>query len=213
MQANVATSVSRQNKAGAAARAWIAPVGLALLMLPAVVRADDAPAASLQARAQQIEAAESATGYGTVTTEHSYILPNGAPTADNQGRPYTEVSGISVQRWAGQGRASIGIGVGALGYRALGSQALADPSPALSVGVRYRMANEATLYAAASGTRRLGDADALYNTRVGLEFKGASTAKNLGLERGSIGMQLDSGYRISMRPRRGGVGVYLRGSF
>ena len=50
-------------------------------------------------------------------------------------------------------------------------------------------------------------------TRIGLEFKGVNTARNLGLERGSIGMQLQSGYRLQLRPRKGGVAVYLRGQF
>jgi hypothetical protein len=35
----------------------------------------------------------------------------------------------------------------------------------------------------------------------------------LGFDHGAIGMQLDSGYRLSLKPRHGGLGLYLRGQF
>lgn len=222
MQANVVARVPIRH--ARSARIWRGLVSAPALLLALAAQADVDldPAATLEGRArQQTEAPPGAVQQTTVSMEHSYTLPAGAQTSDNQGRAYSELSGVTVRRWAGQGRASIGVGVGAVGYRRSGasSQTLAHPAPALTVGVRYRMADQATMYADAYGARGLAAAvaeessAAAYNARVGLEFKDTSVARNLGLERGSIGMQLESGYRISMKPRRGGVGVYLRGSF
>ncbi len=48
-------------------------------------------------------------------------------------------------------------------------------------------------------------------TRVGLEWMSAKP--RLGLQHGSVGLQLDSGYRMSLRTRHGGLALYLRGKF
>jgi hypothetical protein len=49
------------------------------------------------------------------------------------------------------------------------------------------------------------------NTKVGMEWKPAK--RTLGFEHGAVGMQLDSGYRLALKPRHGGLGLYLRGQF
>ncbi len=48
-------------------------------------------------------------------------------------------------------------------------------------------------------------------TRVGLEWMPAKS--NFGLAQGALGLQLESGYRLSLKLRRGGPTVYLRGQF
>lgn len=164
------------------------------------------------------EANQAALNDGAGTTSPA------APVADAQGHVHDELSRVTVSKWLGRGRASLGLGLGAVGYRALpGSAApaagLMNPAPAVTVGVRLDVAPRTTMYADASGTAVWNTANdpnaqgALYNTRVGMEFKSAGAARGLGFDRGAIGMQLDSGYRLQMKPRRGGLAVYLRGQF
>jgi hypothetical protein len=191
---------------------------------------DDAalqPAASLYDRAQLASLARPAgmlSRHATVRTEQDFLPPDGetwpdATAADHQGQAYSRLSGVTLQWWLGRGRSNIGFGAGAVGYMAAApaddAQPLAYVAPTLSVGWRYRVSEAATMYADASGARRFGDefnAD-LYKTRVGLEFK-ATSSKRLGmLKQGVFSMQLDSGYRLALRPRRGGVALYLRGEF
>jgi hypothetical protein len=91
--------------------------------------------------------------------------------------------------------------------------------PTMNVGVRYRLSEQHLVFAnasgihGASGTREPG-ADPFADdvrTKLGVEWKPAKSA--LGLERGAIGLQLDSGYRLSLRTKRGGAALYLRGKF
>jgi hypothetical protein len=147
-----------------------------------------------------------------VTAEQSTTLasPADAPT-DAQGRAYGEISRATLSRWTTNGRASLGMGVGAVGYSSAGSAVLLHPSPALTVGVRLAVADRTTMYADASSAT--GWPQPNYNARVGMEFKSAGAGRGLGFERGAIGMQLDSGYRLQMKPRRGGLALYLRGQF
>lgn len=118
---------------------------------------------------------------------------------------------VTVSRWTRGSRASVGMGVGTVGWREPGSDALLHPTPVVTVGVRLAVADRTTMYADASGA---GGVEApRYQGRVGMEFKSASAARGLGFDRGAIGMQLDSGYRLQMRPRKGGLAIYLRGQF
>ncbi|MEF7615014.1 hypothetical protein V4F39_13920 [Aquincola sp. MAHUQ-54] len=147
--------------------------------------------------------------------------------SDAQGRVYGEVSRVTVTRWRTQGRASLGVGIGAVGYRSVQGTlnaagapdaALLHPSPALTVGLRLGLSPRATMFADASGTvgwppARDNGWSSAYNTRVGMEFKSARAARSFGFDRGAIAMQLDSGYRLQMKPRRGGLAIYLRGQF
>ncbi|MFN6994035.1 MAG: hypothetical protein ACK4PH_07515 [Aquincola tertiaricarbonis] len=142
------------------------------------------------------------------------------PVADAQGHVMDALSRVTVSRWMGRGQARLGLGVGAVGQRAADGVVLANPSPAVTVGVQLDLAPRATMYADASSAAvwrtagsEAGAPAAFYNTRVGMEFKSASNARGLGFDRGAIGMQLDSGYRLQMKPRRGGLAVYLRGQF
>jgi hypothetical protein len=148
-------------------------------------------------------------------------LANTLPAAqDAQGRPLTDVAGVSLRWWTRHGRADLGVGVGTLGLvdQRPDPQGLAHPMlrstvPTLTVGWRYRMSGEAALYADATSARSLA-ADAmpdLYATKVGMEWKPAKS--RFGFENRSLGIQMQSGYRMSLRARKGGLGVYFRGNF
>lgn len=149
-------------------------------------------------------------------------LPSDGPTAlsSDGSRTLSELAGVDYRLWMSHGRAGVGVGIGTLGYvttqpngRMEGPVALKGALPTVSVGMRYRMTQESTIYADASGVRGLGaDTSANYvATKIGMEWKPAKRA--LGFDHGAIGVQLDSGYRLSLKPRHGGLGLYLRGQF
>jgi hypothetical protein len=155
-----------------------------------------------------------------ITAVRSRMLAPVGPLAHLDGRMTNEVAGLSYRVWMSRGRADVGVGVGTLGYvmptadgRVDGPRALAGSVPAVMVGVRYRMSNEHSVFADASGVRGLG-ADpngAYYNTKVGMEWKPAKS--KLGLEHGALGLHFDSGYKLSLKARRGGLGLYMRSQF
>ena len=159
-----------------------------------------------------------------VTPEVSAVrahLPSTGPVAlTSDGRTMSELAGVNYRVGMSRGRAGVGVGVGTLGYitprpdgRIDGPVALTGASPTVSVGLRYRVTPDSTVYADASGVRNLGtDTPANYvNTKVGMEWKPAK--RSFGFDHGAIGMTLDSGYKLSLKPRHGGLGVYLRGQF
>jgi hypothetical protein len=136
-------------------------------------------------------------------------------TAD--GRPVTDLAGVSYRWWLSRGRTDWGLGVGTLGYvlpapdgRSDAPRTLAGSVPTLTVGMRYWVSNESALYADASGARGLGaESNSRYvNAKVGVEWKPARS--RFGLEQGSLGVHFDSGYHLTVRTRHGGLGVYLR---
>ena len=49
------------------------------------------------------------------------------------------------------------------------------------------------------------------SSKINLEFK--LSKSSWGLEHGSLGLRLDTGYRLSLKTRRGGAMLYLRGQF
>jgi hypothetical protein len=82
-----------------------------------------------------------------------------------------------------------------------------------TMGLRWRLSDRHLLFADSVRVRGLGadPAEAEVATRVGLEW--ASARPRFGLHQGTIGFQLDSGYRMSLRTRHGGLALYLRGKF
>lgn len=132
----------------------------------------------------------------------------------------TELVGVSYRWWISHGRSDVGVGIGTLGYRVTPFGALAgDPristsaTPMLSVAWRYRVSDQSVLHADASSARGLavngGDG---YFTKIGVEWK-AKPESRWGLDGSSLGLQLDSGLRMSMRLKKGGVSFYLRSKF
>ncbi len=102
---------------------------------------------------------------------------------------------------------------GRAGAVAGAAQAGAAAAPVLSIGGRLRVTGEplsvADAYRArglAAGPTGLGGA-----SRLGVEWRPAKAT--FGLEHGAIGMQLDSGYRLSLKVRHGRPSLYLRGKF
>jgi len=155
-----------------------------------------------------------------VSTVRARLLPAGPAPLASDGRLMSELAGVNYRVWVSSGRADMGVGLGALGHvvpppfrRIEEPVALAGASPTLSVGLRYRVTSESAVYADASGAYGIGaDPNANYlNTKVGMEWKPAK--HGVGFERGSIGIHFDSGYRLSVKPRHGGLGLYLRGQF
>lgn len=155
-----------------------------------------------------------------VTTEQGWLQPGTAAPQDASGRPYREMAGVSYRWWTRHGRANVGLGVGTVGFLApdaegpgLAPGALRAAVPTLTFGMRYRMSSETAIYADATSARALATdaAPGLYNTKVGMEWQPAKS--RFGFENRSLGIQLQSGYRMSLRVRSGGLGVYFRGKF
>ena len=137
------------------------------------------------------------------------------------GRPSQEVSGFSYRWWLRSGPARFGVGVGALGPVVTpldpavnGGARLAYAASTVTVGLRLRVSEGSVVYADASSARPLGPEPGgdLFATKLGVEWARSSHSR-FGFERGAFGMQLDSGYRMSLRAKHGGLGVYLRGRF
>ena len=162
-----------------------------------------------------------------VTAERSNVLPPagswpGASPVDAFGRSYLQMGGVSYRFWSRHRRSAVGLGVGTLGYVVTPPSSATDPAAALTLaypastvtlGWRYQTTDYSTLYADASSARRSANdttAD-YYNAKVGVEWQ--SRSSRLGFDRGVLGLQLDSGYRMSLRVKHGMVALYLKGQF
>lgn len=144
------------------------------------------------------------------------VSSNDQAVAPGAGRTVTELAGINYRLWITQGRADVGVGLGSLGHvvpSGDGHRTVVGAVPTVSIAMRYRMSEQHLLFAEASGARGLGgDAAAMrVTTKVGLEWRPARSS--LGFEHGALGMQLDSGMRLSLKSRRGGPALYLRNTF
>ena len=199
------------------------------------------PQQSLIGRVDLTSASPSSSYAPTVSLERSRLLPSsrewpGGTGIDAFGRPYTEMGGVSYRWWVRRGRSDVGVGFGTVGYLVpptegiaaaphstvyagpnmlmyAGPHTLAHPAAAVTVGWRYQFDERSTFYADALGARRsYGEYRTdLYGTKVGVEFK--ESRSRLGFDKGSLGVQFDSGLRMSFRARRGGLGLYLRSQF
>lgn len=128
-----------------------------------------------------------------------------------------EITGLGYRWWTSRGATDIGFGLGSVGYvvrpyGGMSSEApmLASTATSVSVGVRYHANERSVVYADASAAPGFDRGDA-YFTKVGIEWKAASSP--LSLVHGGIGFQLDNTSRMTFRVRRGGLGVYLRSEF
>jgi hypothetical protein len=166
-------------------------------------------------------AARPAAGFSTeVTAVQGRFAPPGPVPVGADGAALTETAGVNYQLWLSRGRAGVGVGMGTLGYvqsgptgSGEGTRALVGMTPTLSIGMRYRMSPNAAVFADAVGARALPPevSGGYVNTKVGMEWKPAQP--RFGFDHGAIGIQLDSGYRVSLKARSGGLSVYLRGKF
>lgn len=132
---------------------------------------------------------------------------------------------VGYRWWAGNQRVAFGAGVGAVNYSFAAPAGVALDharpftqvvGPVLTLGWRMRLGS-ATLYADTSTAPMLAQGvaqgDALQKRVLGGGEPWKTTQSRLGLDRGSFSLQLESGYRLSLRPRRGGLSVVLRGTF
>jgi len=116
---------------------------------------------------------------------------------------------------------AIAIGpVSAQGLAARAARVTSEAAPSLAGGpagasldLRYRIAGRYHLFADAAPVRGFlaTGAAAPFTVRVGMDWQPSKSM--LGLEHGAVGMQLDSGARVSLKVRRGGPMVYLRNRF
>jgi hypothetical protein len=165
------------------------------------------------------DAAVAATTLEVGTARGRLSAPT-TPPPGLDGRAGRDLAGVSYRVWMSRGRADIGIGLGSLGFVVApvaggvnGVTTLVGALPTMTVGVRYRLTDQHLLFADASRARGLGadPAGDVVSTQVGLEWRPARST--LGFEQGALGMQLDSGYHLSLKARRGGPALYLRGRF
>jgi hypothetical protein len=82
----------------------------------------------------------------------------------------------------------------------------------LSLGMRYRTSERSALFADAYGVRGVGThgRDAMLR-KVGVEFKTAQS--QLSVAYGDLGWSFAGDTRMSVRVRKGGFGLYMRGKF
>jgi len=147
---------------------------------------------------------------------------------DAYGRPLVELGGVTFRWWVTRGASNFGVGVGALGALSpvsdsafggqtggqIGGQNLSQVSSVLTLGWRYNVSEESTVFADASGVRRLNNEGVdRYSTKVGLEWKGRTSKFGVDAGSRSLGLQLDSGYKMSVKVRRNGVGIFVKGQF
>ncbi len=134
--------------------------------------------------------------------------------------PLCSVAFFGVLRWL---FLPLGLATGAVSAQGLASRAAlltseASPSmaggPAIaSLDLRYRIAGRYHVFADAEPVRGFDAAGATspVAVRVGVDWQPSKST--LGLDHGAIGMQLDSGARVSLKARRGGPMLYLRNRF
>lgn len=136
-----------------------------------------------------------------------------------RGSESNELQGVSYRWWLGSGRAAVGFGLGSIGYvvqlpaaRDTAATTVVGSVPTASIGLRFALSPTAQAYADGSRTTGLaGQDDVFYNAKAGIEWKPVKS--RFGFEGGRFGVQLDSGYRVSFRTRKGGLSIYLRRTF
>jgi hypothetical protein len=125
--------------------------------------------------------------------------------------------------WWGHGRSTWGLGLGTVAYGLRGTGSVpgrVDPAATsfagsvglLTLGMRYRTTDSATIFADAAAWH--GSAVERRNAlvgKVGLELKSAQSFLNISY--GGLGMRLADDTRLTVRPRRGGIGLFVRSEF
>lgn len=138
---------------------------------------------------------------------------------DVYGRPLVELGGVTYRWWVNRGASNFGVGFGTVGYLvpspdASGAPAFTPGASVLTLGWRYQVNARSTVFADASGQRAFNEEGAdRYSTKVGVEWKASSSRFGLDGAARSLAFRLDSGYRMSVKVRRNGLGVYVKGQF
>lgn len=208
----------------ASARRLACRIGLATMACATATAAGAMDAASEQAMATHVATLADPPQVTRVEMDRSTHLA--APSlANSPPGSRADVSGVSVRWWKSVGPSAaglaVGVGVGTVGYlvrppaqgAALDSSAsLVNPSALLTVGMRYRTSERSAVYADTSSALGFSaNGRDAYSAKVGMEWK--STSSPVRLMQGGLGMQLDGGGHMTLRVRKGTVGVYLRSAF
>jgi hypothetical protein len=134
-----------------------------------------------------------------------------------------ETTEVSYRWWVSRGRVDLGLGLGTLAYsvRPLGSGAGLTPDATanvvasgtvLTLGMRYRTSDRSSVFADAASWRGAGiDGGDAVAGKVGIEFKSAQSQFNIAY--GGLGLKLAGDARMTLRMRRGGLGIYMRSTF
>jgi hypothetical protein len=158
---------------------------------------------------------------------------NGAPRFTRSDSPGAQPSApglrndsseVSYRWWASSGRADLGLGLGAVtlsssptgavpGLANGGNGNVIASGTVLTVGMRYRTSPQSSVYADASGWRGNGfdSTDGGVAGKVGLEFKSAQSRFNVAY--GGLGMRLTGDSKMTVRLRRGGLGLFMKREF
>jgi hypothetical protein len=134
-----------------------------------------------------------------------------------------ETTELQGRWWTTQGRADLGLGLGTLGYglRPTGSIAglvgtgnttVVASATVLTLGMRYRTSDRSAVFADASslhGSTFEGN-EAVFG-KVGFELKSAQSAFHVSY--GGLGMNLAGDAHMTVRPKHGGLALFMRTSF
>lgn len=149
------------------------------------------------------------------------------PAAVPRGLPgfRTDMTELNYRWWSSRGRTDVGIGLGSVtlvdrptdtlsarpGVEGAAPMTTASGT-VLMLGLRYRASRQAALYADASNVRGLGlnNDDRVFG-KVGVEFKAARSKWNIAY--GGLGYKLDGDARMTLKLRRGGLGIYMTSAF
>jgi len=136
----------------------------------------------------------------------------------------TDLNELTYRRWTSAEGAGFGIGVGSVALidrpssAALGGRLGDAPSATLAsgtvlmLGLRFKASERSSLYADASRLHGLGlDGDERVVGKVGIEFKAAQSRWNIAY--GGLGLRLAGESRMTVKLRRGGIGVFMRREF
>src|SRR5580765_2772786 len=134
-----------------------------------------------------------------------------------------ETTELGYRWWLSRGRADLGLGVGTMSYGvrptgpapAPGSDAASGVlavGTVVTVGMRYRTSDSSTLYADAAGVRGPAfDGGEAVVGKVGVEFKAAQSRFDIAY--GGLGLRLAGDTRMTVRVKRGALGVVMRRRF
>ncbi len=162
---------------------------------------------------------------GASANDAPRFIRNDSPAEPPRGAPgyRAETVELGYRWWVSRGRADLGMGLGTLSYvsrptgslpgvGADGAANLIASGTVLTLGMRYRTSERSALFADAAGLRAAGldGGDAVVG-KVGLEFKSAQSHFNIAY--GGLGLRLAGDARMTLRMRRGGLGLYMRSSF
>jgi len=153
------------------------------------------------------------------------LIRNDSPAEAQRSLPgYRSASTeLGYRWWMSRGRADLGLGLGTITYGAratgsvpgLGSEGAVTAfgsGTVLTLGMRYRTSDRSAIYADAAGVRGPGldSGDAVVG-KVGIEFQAAQSQFNIAY--GGLGVRLAGDARMTVRVRRGGLGVFMVRSF